>query len=486
MQREGFDSFVSRVKGVHLQSEYDVAIVGAGIAGVICGAYLARGGLRVAVFEKNDRIGGRMKIDKTSPGFTGFEHWVTFGQGWGGGAWYKASRELDADVRFFEVPEPCLYFRGSGKKFKIAPRCASPSALVSYYQSLFPAPLPEETRREFIRAFEYVASIPYSELFGEPLASTPFWDFKDKLSRDPRVIAFFASIAANSTMCEADEAMRYLSAGGLLSTFRFWWMSEAHCVAFEPNYVDGLVKPFVEAMQRHGGELFIASKVAEVVVEQGVATGVVVETGPGERRAIRANRVVVNADFTCIPRLLREVPPEVQRPIDAYTALPFHDFTLYAELDRPVTAEPHPVSVVDPSTGGNLLMIWAISNAFPWNAPQDRQLLFASRVLPLEKEARKRVRASIEQEIDDIIEEVFPGYSGAVTKKNYCSHHPLWHYQHTWYDKIPYRSTSVKNLFFVGDCVQPQHSMTVDAAASTGVFCAKAILRLEGRAVASG
>ena len=290
-------------------------------------------------------------------------------------------------------------------------------------------------------------------------------EFKDKLSRDPRLIGFFASIAANSTMCEADEAMRYLSAGGLLSTFRFWWMSEAHCVAFDPNYVEGLVKPFVAVMQRHGGELFLSSKVTEVVVEQGVTTGLVVQGADDEQRSVRASRVVVNADFTGIPRLFRDVPPEVQRPIDAYSALPFHDFTLYAELDRSITAEPHPVSVVDPNTGGNLLMIWAISNAFPWNAPPGKQLIFASRVLPLPEEARRRVRATIEKEIDDIIEEVFPGYGGAVTKKNYCSHYPLWHYQHTGFEKIPYRSTSVKNLFFVGDRVQPQYSMTVDAAA---------------------
>ena len=331
-----------------MKSQYDVVIVGAGIAGAICGAYLAKGGLRVAVFEKASGIGGRMRLDETSPGFTGFEHWVAFGQGWGGGAWYRAARELDADVRFYEVPEPCLYYRGSGMKFQIAPRCASPSALVAYYESLFPAPLPEATRREFIRAFEYAAAIPYAELFREPLASIPFSDFKDKLSRDPQVVAFFASIAANSTMCEADEAMRHLSAGGLLSTFRFWWMSEAHCVAFKPNYVEGLVKPFVDAMGRHGGELFVGTEVSEVLIENGTAVGVSVKTAGGERREIRAGKVVVNADFTSIPRLFRVVPPEVQRPIDAYTALPFHDFTLYAELDRSITAEPHPVSVVDP------------------------------------------------------------------------------------------------------------------------------------------
>jgi len=466
-----------------MQENYDAIVVGAGIGGVICGAYLAAGGLDTLVIEKADRVGGRMKLDKTSPGFTGFEHWVTFGQGWGGGAWYNAARELDADVSFYEIPEPCLYYRGTGKGFEIAPRCSSASSLVSYYESLFPTPLPDATRQEFLRAFNYAASIPWEELFREPLANTPFYDWKDKLSKDPQVVAFFASIAANSTMCESDEAMKHLSAGGLLSTFRFWWMSEAHCVAFKPDYVEGLVRPFVTAMERHGGELALGCEVVEVLVEGGVAGGVRVRDESGTVREVRADNVVVNASFVDIPKLLREVPPEVQGPIDSFSSVAFHDFTLYAEMNHPVTDEHHPVSVVDPATGGNLLMIWALSNAFPWYAPPGKQLIFASRVLPIDEDERKKVRETLKQEMDDIIEEVFPGYGDAVEKKNYSSHYPLWHYQHTWYRKIPYRSTSVKKLFFVGDCVEPQQSMTVDAAASTGVFCGKAILRLEGREV---
>jgi hypothetical protein len=253
MRRESRGLYPYFASEMLMKPQYDVVVIGAGIGGVVCGAYTAAGGLSTAVFEKAETVGGRMKVDETSPGFTGFEHWVAFGQGWNGGSWYKAAREVDADVRFYEVPEPCLYYRGSGTKFQIAPRCASPSALTAYYESLFPTPLSEETRKAFIKAFAYASSIPQEELWREPLSCIPFYDYKDKISDNPQVIGFFASIAANSTMCEADEAMQQLSAGGLLGTLRFWWMSEAHCVAFRPNFVEGLAALHQFHGSRRGG-----------------------------------------------------------------------------------------------------------------------------------------------------------------------------------------------------------------------------------------
>lgn len=57
-----------------MKTKYDVIIVGAGMGGVICGAYLASGGLKVALFEKQDTVGGRIKLDLDDQGFSGWEH----------------------------------------------------------------------------------------------------------------------------------------------------------------------------------------------------------------------------------------------------------------------------------------------------------------------------------------------------------------------------------------------------------------------------
>jgi phytoene dehydrogenase-like protein len=48
---------------------YDVAIIGGGHNGLVCAAYLARGGARVVVLEKNTRVGGAAITEEFHPGF---------------------------------------------------------------------------------------------------------------------------------------------------------------------------------------------------------------------------------------------------------------------------------------------------------------------------------------------------------------------------------------------------------------------------------
>jgi len=40
------------------KNNYDVAIIGGGISGLVCGCYLAKSGLRTLIVEKNDKVGG--------------------------------------------------------------------------------------------------------------------------------------------------------------------------------------------------------------------------------------------------------------------------------------------------------------------------------------------------------------------------------------------------------------------------------------------
>jgi phytoene dehydrogenase-like protein len=57
--------------------EYDAIIVGAGLGGLVCGALLAKWGLKVAVLDKNSRPGGK-QMGISVRGFKG-EMWPTYG-----------------------------------------------------------------------------------------------------------------------------------------------------------------------------------------------------------------------------------------------------------------------------------------------------------------------------------------------------------------------------------------------------------------------
>jgi phytoene dehydrogenase-like protein len=50
-------------------TDFDAVIIGGGHNGLTCACYLAAGGLRVGVFERNDRVGGAALTEEFHPGF---------------------------------------------------------------------------------------------------------------------------------------------------------------------------------------------------------------------------------------------------------------------------------------------------------------------------------------------------------------------------------------------------------------------------------
>jgi len=53
-----------------MAERYDVVVVGSGMNSLVCAALLARAGKRVAVLERNDRLGGCIRSEELFPGFT--------------------------------------------------------------------------------------------------------------------------------------------------------------------------------------------------------------------------------------------------------------------------------------------------------------------------------------------------------------------------------------------------------------------------------
>ena len=50
-------------------STYDVIVIGSGHNGLVCGAYLAKSGLRTLVLERRNIVGGAAVTEEFAPGF---------------------------------------------------------------------------------------------------------------------------------------------------------------------------------------------------------------------------------------------------------------------------------------------------------------------------------------------------------------------------------------------------------------------------------
>ena len=73
---------------------YDVAIIGAGIGGLVCGCYLAKAGMKVLIAEQHHKPGGYC-TSFTRKGFTFDAAAHSFGSYRKEGNMYKVIQELD-------------------------------------------------------------------------------------------------------------------------------------------------------------------------------------------------------------------------------------------------------------------------------------------------------------------------------------------------------------------------------------------------------
>ncbi|MBM5824792.1 MAG: FAD-dependent oxidoreductase [Cyanobacteria bacterium M_surface_10_m2_119] len=74
--------------------EADVAVVGAGLSGLVCARELIRRGLRVQVLEARERWGGRMHGHRTACGLT-----VDLGGQWVGATHHRLRALLSCLLR---------------------------------------------------------------------------------------------------------------------------------------------------------------------------------------------------------------------------------------------------------------------------------------------------------------------------------------------------------------------------------------------------
>lgn len=458
------------------QEEYENIIVGSGISGLICGGYLAKNGRKTLILEKKAEIGGRASDVYEFDGFTGAVHGPNWNLTSNGGYWPLAARELGANIKFFTASGYKTYLLGSHKPAIALPVCYTAPALADFVEGQLPVELSAETKQEFEDIFEEILRIPDEQMFGE-MDRISIKDWMEQKTSNELIHGFFGGYGANMMAMDAPKALEILSAGRVFNILRETLAGEGVWTFPVPNTLNGMIRPFADAFESFGGQLRTKNEVVEVIVEGGKALGVIVKDDKGERKKILSDRVIVNALYKDIPRIFKEVPPDVEAVSKKYLEETWlRSFYLFTGLSKPVTYDDKYLMVQDPETGSNKSILWPMSLHTPWVAPPNKQLIWQFKTYPRDEFENLRTEDLIKEFID-IADEVYPGLKDAIVAQKYVSHkYPLWHHQYTAFPKISQKSPTVENLYFVGDGTTPQYGLGIEGPSSTGIFCAKNIL----------
>ena len=301
--------------------EVDVAIIGAGPGGLVSGAYLAKLGLSVAVFDAHYVAGGCATMFErgTKDARYNFDiglHYI--GDCGPNGAIPRLLRGVDIDL----VYEP---MDASGFDEIILPnrRFRIPVDREEYEQRLLEA-FPNE--RKGIRT--YCRLLREVELLGSLMGSgaSKFQLIKDVVFKG-RLAAKYrnATIGAffDDHIQDADLRAILLGQSGDYGVRPSRASAMLHC-GLSNHYFKGAYYPrgggqiiadrLAETIESHGGHVLLRKPVRNILVEDGRAVGIQVDI-KGSLQSVRAKTVVSNADLkqTLLELLPKEVLTETQR-----------------------------------------------------------------------------------------------------------------------------------------------------------------------------
>ncbi|MGC4746961.1 phytoene desaturase family protein [Micromonospora sp. DT201] len=320
--------------------EWDVVVVGAGIGGLVCAAYLACDGRRVLVTEQHDVAGGNSHVfrrrrayefdvgihylgdcgpDGVLPAIlsgVGLRDRVTF-------------RPMDQDA-FDNIQLPGLNFN-------------MPAGWDRYRQRLVEA-LPDDAAglTEFVGICATVGQemrdtmlLPSEPTIQELIRTTPATLSWGRRSLQELFDHCRLSVRARTLL--AAQSPNY-GMGPRQATVSVHAMVTDHYVR-GAYYPEGggqmLAASLVEVIEAHGGEVRTRCRVERILVEGGRVTGVRVRDEP---EPIRAELVISNADYrrTVLDLVGAEHFPAslVRKTREARMGLPF--VTLYLAMDRPL------------------------------------------------------------------------------------------------------------------------------------------------------
>ena len=263
-----------------IKSKYDVIVLGAGIAGLICGTFLAKSGKKVLIIEQHSIPGGYCTSFKRK----GFVFDAAVHHIGGCGKWSVVGRclkELDINIKFLQLdPMDSVNFPSFSVDIP---------AEIDDYVDLLKKRFPSESEnlslffKEFIRLYRATFSterhkmlIKYQDLTYKEMLDSFFTDeqLKMVLSAQWGYIGSPPHEVSAIGMCQM--LVNYLKDGAYFP------------VGGTQNFADAITQKFID----YGGHIMLSSRVEKLITEDNITKGVTTEKGD----KIAADLFVSNID----------------------------------------------------------------------------------------------------------------------------------------------------------------------------------------------
>jgi len=259
--------------------ETDVVVIGAGIGGLTCGAYLAKHGKRVKVLEQHYVPGGCC-TSFSRKGFRFDAGVLHLTGGKESGAFQRVLQALDM--------EDDLDFREQYQRFVFPDISLDSSRDATEWPSRLKDLFPEEAEgigRVFDtigRLYDGVARTGQASSLMEKYRDRSFQDLLDEYLRDPRLKAL---VSANWHLWHPNWRNSAVDYAALLVT------EQSRGYFYPMGGIQSVPDALVRTLERYGGQIEYKTLVDRITVRDGAAVGV--ETSKGKH--IRADQVVSNS-----------------------------------------------------------------------------------------------------------------------------------------------------------------------------------------------
>lgn len=277
-----------------MAEKLDVIIVGAGLGGVVCGALLARSGLKVLVLDKNNRVGGK-QMGISVKGFKG-EMWPTYGIPVELGPFVDAFRQLgiESKLNIMLKTQALMYRRPEGEWVTMVNVAGKQEKDPT--ENMFNSWQLEPKEREVaLGVLAEMALMTPEQL--EELDEMSVQQWLARHDNIPRQLYGFFAVDANLMATGLYELVAMSELARIMVIFG------SSTTGYPKGGYARLVQDIVDVLKSNGGEVRTNARVERILVDNGRVSGVATKD-----RVYKAPIVVSNAGIQ--PTVLKLVGEE--------------------------------------------------------------------------------------------------------------------------------------------------------------------------------